>query len=524
MRSEPAPSSPWRTGWAVLACFGLLLLLAALRPLAVPDEGRYGEIGRWMLQSGDWLTPRLNGIPFFHKPPYLYWLEAGALAVLGVNAWALRWVPALHALLMLGLMWQVALRWGGPTLAHRAVCILGSSMAFLIGGQYVNHDMLVASWMSVAIFCLGWSFEQGSERPHAGWALGGVLACAMGVLSKGLIGLLLPGLVLVLWLTLTWQWRKVWRLPWLRGIALFLVIALPWFVLAQQTHPDMLAYMFGKHQFGRYTATTFNNARPWWFYGVAVVVLWGPWLLWTIWSLWLGLRRREPQIAGPAGQVGAGPTLAQARSLCVIWLFAILGFFSIPNSKLLGYALPVVPALAVLSALGWESLRGWRGERWLWRLLLLWGVGMAIVINHLAGQFIDRFSSRDVARVLACQAGPAEALHVLGGYPYDLPFLAGRTAPLQVLQDWPALRGHIGDEWRRELLDGAEFDAVAGRVLQNLDQLTPLATRPGQWLVVAHTARGELASALQPFERAFEGRNWSLYRSVGTAEKPGCLP
>ena len=80
--TDPIP----RTGWAVLACFAVLLALAALRPMAVPDEGRYGEIGRWMLQSGDWLTPRLNGIPFFHKPPYLYWLEAGAMALLGVHA------------------------------------------------------------------------------------------------------------------------------------------------------------------------------------------------------------------------------------------------------------------------------------------------------------------------------------------------------------------------------------------------------------------------------------------------------
>ena len=128
MHSEDSETSR-RTGWAVLICFALLLALAALRPLAVPDEGRYGEIGRWMLQSGDWLTPRLNGIPFFHKPPYLYWLEATSMAVLGVHAWALRWVPALHALLMLVVMWQVARRWGGPALAHRAVWMLGSSQA-----------------------------------------------------------------------------------------------------------------------------------------------------------------------------------------------------------------------------------------------------------------------------------------------------------------------------------------------------------------------------------------------------------
>ena len=78
--------------WLTLAALWLfLLLMATLRPLAVPDEGRYGEVGRWMLISGDWLTPRLNGIPFFHKPPLLHWLEAASLATFGVHALSLRW-------------------------------------------------------------------------------------------------------------------------------------------------------------------------------------------------------------------------------------------------------------------------------------------------------------------------------------------------------------------------------------------------------------------------------------------------
>ena len=517
MRSEPDESSPWRTGRAVLACFGLLLLLAALRPLAVPDEGRYGEIGRWMLQSGDWLTPRLNGIPFFHKPPYLYWLEAGALAVLGVNAWALRWVPALHALLMLGLMWQVARRWGGPALAHRAVCILGSSMAFLIGGQYVNHDMLVASWMSVAIFCLGWSFEQGTERPHAGWALGGVFACAMGVLSKGLIGLLLPGLVLVLWLTLTWQWRKVWRLPWLRGIGLFLVIALPWFVLAQQAHPDMLAYMFGKHQFGRYTATTFNNARPWWFYGLAVVVLLGPWILWV---LHLGWRELRPTPALQSLRQQA--PLRRLMLLCWVTTLAILGFFSIPNSKLIGYALPVLPALALLAAWGWQlGMAGKRHERGVFRALLGLAIVLAVFANLAASRYTQRHSSADVARELACLKGPDDTVWLAGDYAYDLPFTAQLRAPMVVLQDWPHWRQSAGDNWRRELFEGADFDAQAARALQTPQALLQAAGQAGQWLVMPREGVPELPADLAGFVPVLSGRAWALFKSPAT---PGPTP
>jgi hypothetical protein len=163
-------------------------------------------------------------------------------------------------------------------------------------------------------------------------------------------------------------------------------------------------------------------------------------------------------------------------------------------------------------------------QRWLWRGLLTLGVVLAVLANHWAGEFIDRFSSRDTAAALACRAGPADPVYVLGGYPYDLPFLAERQAPLRVLQDWAALQGKVGDEWRSELLDGVRFDADAARVLVELNTLPALATQPGQWLVVAHTALPELATSLQAFERSFQGRNWSLYRSAGTSMKPGCTP
>ena len=509
--------------WLCLPWLALVGVLAYLRPMAIPDEGRYGEIGRWMWLSGDWLAPRLDGIPFFHKPPLLYWLEAVSVGLFGPQVWAVRLVPMLHAVTMLGGLYTVVRLWAGDALARRAALMLGSSLAFLVGGQYVNHDMLVACWISLAILCFGWSFASG-EVPHAGWARTGFVVCGLGILSKGLIGLALPGLVLLLWIGWTRQWGKIVRLPWVSGLALFALITVPWFVLAERAYPGMLGYLFGTHQFGRFTATTFNNARPWWFYGVAVLVLWGLWLPWALVSGWQALRRQAVRLEGAAGASMSPESLSRLRSLAWIWLLAILGFFSLPNSKLLGYALPVVPALAVLSALGWSCMQGWRLQRWVWRGLLTLGVVLAVTANHFAGQFIDKFSSRDVAAALACRASPTVPLHVLGGYPYDLPFLSGRVAPVLVMQDWAALKGKVGDEWRSELLDGARFDAQAAQVLVPLDTLSALAGRADQWLVVAHTALPQLAPSLQAFDRSFEGRNWSLYRSPGTTEQAGCSP
>ena len=131
----------------IVAGLGLVLaVLAWLRPLALPDEGRYGDVGRFMMRSGDWLAPRLDGIPFFHKPPLLHWLQAATLSVAGVHPWVSRWVPMGHALLMLGVMAWATRRCLGEAVAWRATLLLGTSLGFLIGGQYINHDMLVACW------------------------------------------------------------------------------------------------------------------------------------------------------------------------------------------------------------------------------------------------------------------------------------------------------------------------------------------------------------------------------------------
>ena len=234
-----------RRSFATIAAFSLLLLaLSALRPLALPDEGRYAEMGRWMLVSGDWFTPRLNGIPFFHKPPLQYWLEAVSMSVFGVHAWSARLVVALHAVLMLCCTYYLAGRVASEKIARNAVCMLGSSLAFLMGGQYVNHDMMVATWIAIALTAFGLAFAH-ANKPHVNLARIGFAACALGVLAKGLIGLALPGLVLLVWLVLTRQMRKVLYLPWISGLLIFCAIALPWFIASQMQFGEMLQYMFG---------------------------------------------------------------------------------------------------------------------------------------------------------------------------------------------------------------------------------------------------------------------------------------
>ena len=502
-----------RKSWLSLAVlFSLLLLLAAVRPLAVPDEGRYGEIGRWMLQSGDWLTPRLNGIPFFHKPPYLYWLEALSLATFGVHAWALRLVPALHAGLMLLALYLGVRQFATETIARRAVWMLGTSLSFLIGGQYVNHDMLVAAWIGVAIWCFALAFMHG-DKPHATLARWGFVACAFGVLSKGLIGVALPGLVLLIWLLWTGQFKKIAHLPWMSGLALFLLIAAPWFWLASRQFPGMLDYMFGTQQVGRFSATTFNNGQPSWFYALALVLLLFPWAFFAINQAVAQLKRAELATNSIAS---AGP------ALCWIWLIAIIGFFTIPNSKIIGYALPVMPPLALLAALGWDNamarlkLGAPAQGRWFAGLCAV-SIAIAVAVNVTAARYTVKYGTQDVAQALeALGVQPSDTVYLLGEFAYDLPFYRQAGTPMVVIQDWRRLRKSAGDDWQHELLEGADFDVSSADVLQTPKALIQERTRnkSGVWLLAPNNVQ---VDGLVP---VFEGNSWSLYQAGPLAVKP----
>ena len=476
----------------------MLLLMATLRPLAVPDEGRYGEVGRWMLQSGDWLTPRLNGLPFFHKPPYLYWLEAVSLATFGVSALALRLVPALHVGLMLVALYLSVRQIAGEAMARRAAIMLGTSLAFLVGGQYINHDMLVASWIGVAIWCFAFAFMAG-DQPDATLARLGFVACALGLLSKGLIGIALPGLVIFIWLIWTRQFKKIRYLPWVSGLALFGLIALPWFVLAQQKHPELFNYMFIGQQFNRYTAATYNNPEPWWFYLLALTLLFFPWVFFA-----LNAARAKVPVAQAWWRLGWS------------WVLAILVFFSIPHSKLVGYILPVLPPLALLAALGWERAMAHRARAGqVFGAICVFNIGVALVLMTQVGNVTRTGRAEDVARVLACEARASDTIYVSGAFPYDLPFYAQTTRPLVVLQDWATLRQKAGDGWERELFEGADFDAQAAKVLQTPDQLVQAGATPGHWFVSRTDNR--LAEGVAGWKLFYQGAGWVLYQSSGNA-------
>ncbi len=535
----------------------LLILLATLRPLALPDEGRYGDVGRWMLRSGDWLTPRLDGLPFFHKPPLLYWLEAAFMQVFGVHAWVARLVPALHAGLLVLVTQLYTMRFHGQGLARRVALILASSMLILGGGDYINCDMVVACWIGVCIMSFAWALQSsGAETLRLGrW---GFVAAALGLLAKGLIGIALPGLVLLIWVATEQRWRDLLRLPWVSGIFLALVIALPWFIALEHIYGGFFHYFFVEQQFTRYVGSSFNNRQPLPFYVVCLALGFFPFSTLLRWKM-------------PA----ATPALRPDIRLAWIWLLSILIFFSIPVSKLVGYILPVLPALALLTAIAWPSASGERATRVLYLLgALIWACALLAVSVQVQGMPVVGLSLRIVSALLALLwlAGPllhrhghGQALlrlwalqsgltlflvaalvaaraddkgsqllaavllhqhqheHVLSYrvFPFDLPFYLDSRRPIPILGDWRARQAFYKDDGDQQLLDGLAFTRQGGGVLAERDSLPQWAQRwPQAWLVSPAEADDAL---LRACARRF-GRygRYELWQLRAAADQAAC--
>jgi hypothetical protein len=155
-----------------------------------------------------------------------------------------------------------------------------------------------------------------------------------------------------------------------------------------------------------------------------------------------------------------------------------------------------------------------------------------VAANVAASRYTAQRGTADIAQALACQAAPGDTVYASGEFPYDLPFYTQALHPMVVVQDWPALRLNAGDNWRRELFEGADFDAAAARVLQTPDVLVSAAAVPGNWLVAAVKSESMVAPPPAGWNLVQQGRGWTLYRSAGSAPEspvaaehkglPGC--
>ena len=482
----PGRLSGWLQGrsawWWLLLTAAWFAATAWARPLMLPDEGRYVGVAWEMLRSGDWLTPTLDGLPFFHKPPLFYWITAAAMAVLGPNEWAGRAAPILGASSGAFALFLFVRRWYDERTARTALLVLSTQPFFFVGAQYANLDMLVAGCIGVTILLLAHAalgaMNQGGMRRGV---LAAAYGCAgLGVLAKGLIGVVLPALVMLCWLLALRRWRLIFSLLWWPGVLLLLVVAAPWFIAMQMRYPAFLDYFFVVQHFKRFTEGGFNNAQPFWFYPAVLALLCLPWFVW----LYPAFKR---------SYLG-DPRLGPVRMLMWLWLLVVVIFFSLPQSKLVGYVLPAVPPMSLLiadGALGLAVASRWRQRGW----QISAAVAVLICVGVVLGLSLHRVqSTKPLALALRLQQSPGDPVVFVNSYFYDIPFYARLRDPVAVVDTWHDPEIAQRDNWRKELADAAGFATPeAAAVLLTPDRLTQrLCQSTITWLVSTRTAAAGL--------------------------------
>lgn len=340
--SAPTARRPgfWRRDLLLLALiFGALYFFRlGSYPLSNPDEGRNAEVPREMLVTGEWVTPRLDGVVYFEKPPLMYWVTAVFERTFGLNEWAVRAVPALFAIIGILLTYAAARGLYDRTTGWLSAVILGTSVLWFVIGHIPILDIAVSVFMAATLFCFLLAVREPPGSRRRWFFMGLYASAALATLTKGLMGFLVTGAVMFLWLLIFKQWKRLRPMYLPSGVALFLVIALPWHVLAALRNPNWFhRYIIYEH-FLRFLTPVASRPGPW-HYFIWVVI--GGLIPWTGFAA-VGARdavrggwgRRQENVDG---------------WFLLTWAGFIFLFFSASHSKLAPYILPIFPALAVLA-------------------------------------------------------------------------------------------------------------------------------------------------------------------------------
>jgi dolichol-phosphate mannosyltransferase len=372
--------APW-TALAVLLAVAVLLFLTRLRvPLLEPQEARYAEIPRQMLAEGRFVVPVLHGQPYLDKPPLLYWLVMASYRVFGVSDWAARLVPGVGGVLTVLLTYL----WGRRVAGHRAAfwgaLILCLSMRFVYLGRMLNMDGLLAVWVTAALASAHLALR--GMRPRWRWWLISAAACALGVLTKGPVAIVLVAAPVVLYRLLDARCSRVSPRHGLAYLAVVLALAGPWFVAAARLDGGFAGYFFWMHNVVRFVAP-FDHAEPMWYFLPGLFLGLLPWTLLVPGLLrFVGRRSFRTATRRPP-----------ALGFFLLAFLSAFAFFSASGCKRPAYILPALPPLAlalgcylnaVLPRSAWPGLRGVvvRGSRLAFpaaAVSLAVGVGIGLV-------------------------------------------------------------------------------------------------------------------------------------------------
>ena len=349
LTENPRTRTAARIGWAILILATLYVCyfshLGAIGFVG-PDEPRYASIARDMAETSDWVTPRLYGKPWFEKPPFFYWGAAISFKLFGVSEASARLPSAISALLAtLALAW-LALRLYGAETARWLLLLLPTTVGMIGFSHAAATDMPFSGMLTIAMVCatvvLGLTRSENSPViPQTPWLALVLFGFFLGlaVLAKGPAAIILSGGAIFFWALITKRWSDSFRLFHPAALASFCLTALPWCILCARRNPDFFRIFLIEHNFKRYLTPEFQHIQPFWYYCPIILIAILPW------SVIL------PRVGYDAVLSFRQSQWKESNSLFLaLWTIFPLVFFSFSQSKLPGYALPVLPPLSALAA------------------------------------------------------------------------------------------------------------------------------------------------------------------------------
>ncbi len=334
-----------RTAFVGLLLGAAVLFFAGLGsiPLFDIDEAVFAEASREMLETGEWITPQYNGADRFDKPVLFYWLMASAYVVFGVGEFGARFWSAAFGVGLVALLTVFAWRRLGSRVGLLVGVIAATSLEIIVLAHAAITDMVLIFFITAGLLAWFAAIQARDARARIESALIGAAALGLAVLTKGPVGIVLPGMIVVLFLALRGGWREsLIGVPWARMALVFALVAGPWYAL--ELHERGWAFIEGfflKHNVRRFTGVISGHAGPFYYYVPAVAVGFFPWtavvlpaIRWAWPSGWRGLRR---------------PTDREALGLfALVWIGVVFAFFSAAGTKLPNYVASLYPPLALL--------------------------------------------------------------------------------------------------------------------------------------------------------------------------------
>ncbi|WP_439482332.1 lipid-A-disaccharide synthase N-terminal domain-containing protein [Cyclobacterium plantarum] len=299
------------------------------------SEARYAQISKEMLESGDYFHPTLMGIYHYHKPPLTYWITALSYKLFGISSWSARFFLQIAILMQIWLVYKIGkLLYNNRQVATYAAFIYSSFFILIISGRALTTDAYL-SLSTLAAMYAWFLYLKNDRQSHL---LVFYLMLGLGFFIKGPVILVVP-LAVILFQKYVQKVPLGSFISHLPGMLIFLFTGLGWFVYLYTENPEFLDYFFFNHTVQRFSTNNFSRSQPFWFYGVLVISSSFPWLL-VLLSKIKSLWRNK----------------ADSTLMLLAWIFIPLVFFSISQSKLVLYILPIYPAIALSAAWVWQHL------------------------------------------------------------------------------------------------------------------------------------------------------------------------